>query len=216
VALPTPDFPTSSHEIDDTADMRRLISAADQIRTHVDELMTLREAAVAAAQQESQALLEKAEEDAQRIRDDADRMARETMEQARTTAGNIIRAVRDQMGDLVDSVAHQKGALDAAMSAFGEAAPREAREPETAEPEAAEPEAGGSVADDGDHAVSEDPAPDHPAPDDPAHSHEPRTFVAESDAGYNAYTDPSYDRVPAPSEGPEPDGHTKSRFSFEG
>lgn len=108
-----------AHDLGEVNDMERLVTKADQVRKQIDELVTLRDTALTAAQAEARVVLEEANREAQRVIADADDTARDTIEQAHAAAGEMLRSVRDEMQQIVDAVTQRKTALDAAVSAIG-------------------------------------------------------------------------------------------------
>lgn len=99
-------------------DLELLIEKADQVRRALDELSSLREDALASAEQDAQRIRDEAADEARRLQAEAEEKADETIEQAHGTAGEMLRAVRTEMQQLIDTATKRRTALDTTLSAL--------------------------------------------------------------------------------------------------
>lgn len=102
----------------DPNEFELLIEKADQVRRALDELSSLREAALASAEHDAQQIRDEAEGEAREVRAEAENKARETLDHAHETAAEMLRAVRAEMQQHIDTATKRKTALDTTLAAL--------------------------------------------------------------------------------------------------
>lgn len=99
-------------------DMDLLLEKADQVRRALDELSSLRAAALESARHDADEMRAQAAAEVRDVVTEANDKARVTVEQAHHTAADMIRSVRREMEQLIATVTKQKSALDSTLAAL--------------------------------------------------------------------------------------------------